>query len=62
MILLIEKSNSHKEIKIKLNYDLIKKITPNQGCQFLNIKKKMISIFKKLYFLILTQIEKRLSN
>ena len=39
MILLIEESNIHTEIKMKLNYDLIKKVNPNKECKFLNIKK-----------------------
>ena len=39
LTVIIEEISSHEEIKIKLNYDLIKKINPNKECEFINFKK-----------------------
>ena len=42
----IEEFNSHEKVKIKLNYDLIKKINLNRNCQFINVKKIDDKIFE----------------
>ena len=39
LTVIVEEILTHGEIKIKLNYDLIKKINPNKECEFINFKK-----------------------
>ena len=39
MTVFVEDSFSHSKVKIKLNYELTKKINPNRECQFINIIK-----------------------
>ena len=43
---LIEELNSHEKVKLKLNYELIKKINPNRKCQFISVKKIDDKIFE----------------
>lgn len=42
----IEELNSHEKVKLKLNYELIKKINPNRKCQFISVKKIDDKIFE----------------
>ena len=45
MTILLEEESSHSQIKIKLNYELTKKINPNSECKFINIKKISDEVF-----------------
>ena len=42
----IEELISHEKMKIKLNYDLVKKINPNRECKFINLKKAGDKIYE----------------
>ena len=42
----IEELISHEKMKIKLNYDLVKKINPNRECKFINLKKVDYKIYE----------------